>query len=88
MAMRSPSLGLDAQDVVYEVEVNLQRARAMPHGQRAQAARGGMEGDVPAVVDGRREREHDLAHDLHPQLQRGAGICPCGLWQGWPGFGV
>ena len=47
---------------------------AVGHGQRGEAADGGIEGDVPRVVDRRHKGEANLAHDLEPKLERGAGI--------------
>jgi hypothetical protein len=36
------------------------------------------------MVDRRRESEPDLSDDLHPELQRGAGLAPRALWEGRP----
>jgi len=65
--------------VADEVEIYLQHPYAVGHGQRGEAADGGIEGDVPRVVDRRHKGEANLAHDLEPKLERGAGIAPLSL---------
>ena len=62
-----------------EVEIYLQHPYAVRHGQRGEAADGGIEGDVPRVVDRRHKGEANLAHDLEPKLESGAGIAPLSL---------
>ena len=51
------------------------------HRTGGEAARGDVKRDGPPVVRKRREREPDLADDLGPQVQRGAGIGPGGIVQ-------
>ena len=76
--------GLQQQDVFDKVEVDLQHSRAVWHGRGGDAANGRVERHVPGMVDRRHEREPDLADDLHPELQGGAGIAPRGLGQSRP----
>ncbi len=77
---------VDEKLVREEVEVDLEHARAVRHGQRGEAAGGGVEGDVPAVVEVRDEGETDFSDNLEPELEGGAGIGPRGLGESGPGF--
>ena len=49
---------------------------AMRDRRRRQAARRDVERHVPGVVHPRRLHEPHLAHDLRPQVERGAGVMP------------
>jgi hypothetical protein len=71
--------GIDEELVADEIEIYLQHPYAVGHGQRGEAADGGIEGDVPRVVDIRHKGEANLSHDLEPKLERGAGIAPLSL---------
>ena len=68
--------GRDKQHVVQEVEIELEAAILEGNWGRGQAPRRHIEHDMPRVVEPRRLHEADLAHDLSPQLQSGAGIFP------------
>jgi hypothetical protein len=75
---------LNDEQVIDEIEIDLENAGAIEHGRRGEAANGGIKRNVPAVVDLRRECEPDLTDDLHPELQRGAGVAPRALRQSGP----
>ena len=62
--------GIDEEPVADEVEIYLQNPYAVGHGQRDEAADGGIEGDVPRLIDRRHKGEANLAHDLEPTLER------------------
>ena len=76
--------GRNPQHVVQEVEIELKAAIPKRNWGGGQAPRRHIEHDVPRVVEPRRLHEADLAHDLGPQLQGGAGIFPRVIGQFWP----
>ncbi len=77
--MAAAIAGLKQQYVFDEVEVDLQHPRAVGHRRGGEAANGGVKGYATGVVDSRHECEPNLADDLHPELEGGAGVAPCGL---------
>ena len=66
--------GFNDEFVVKEIEIDLDQKAAVRHEAGGESADGGVEGDVPAVVEGRGELETDFADDLQPELEGGAGI--------------
>ena len=52
---------------------------AIRHRRGGQAARGHVERHVPPMIDRRGEREPDLADDLRPHVQCGAGLLPVSI---------
>ncbi len=68
--------GPDVQLVFAEVELDVERTPVVRDQRGGQAACGDVERDLPPVVDHRRHRQSDLAHDLSPHVQRVAGIGP------------
>ncbi len=73
-----PFAVLDDDPVVDEIEVDGQRAVPVGHRARRQPSRGDVERDVPPLVHLRRQRQTDLADDLHVELQRGVSVAPVG----------
>src|SRR5207248_3189803 len=66
----------NAQVVVDEIELDLERVRVVRNRQGGEPARGHVEGDVPGVVRPRRQREPDFAHNLSPHVQRRTSVFP------------
>ena len=64
------------QLVIDEIEVELHAPACRWNRRCRQAARGNVERCVPRMVQPRRVREPILAHDLRPQMHRGAGVFP------------
>src|SRR5207247_7192420 len=80
--------GLDQEPVVDEVEIELERPRAVRDRGRRQPARGHVEGDVPRVVDPGTPGQADLPDDLRPPVQRGVRVLPVLQGQAWPWVGA
>ena len=76
--------GVDAQRVVDEIEIDLEGQAAIRHRRGGQPAAGHIERHMPPMVDRGRQREADLADDLGPQMQGGAGVLPLRIGQGGP----
>ena len=58
--------GFHQQAMFKKIEIDLQHTGAVRHGRGGHAANRGVEGHVPAVIDGRCKCQPDLAHNLHP----------------------
>jgi hypothetical protein len=56
--------GIDEELVAEEIEIYLEHPNAVSHGQRGEAADGGIESDIPRMVDRRHKGEANLANDL------------------------
>ena len=72
--------------MIDEVEVDLERARAVRNRRGRQPARGDVKRDVPGMIEPGRAREADLADDLGPQMQRRIGLAPPGGGQFRPWY--
>ena len=68
--------GRDPQDVIDEIEVDLERSRAIRYRRRRQPARGDVERHMPGMVQPGRLGQPDFADDLGPEMQRGIGVTP------------
>src|SRR5579884_3767733 len=64
--------------VVHEVEVDLEGSPPVGNEPRRHSPRGHKEGDVPPLVQERRQLQLDLADDLAPHVERGLCILPAG----------
>jgi hypothetical protein len=81
----SGSLAGTHEEVMFEeVKRHVKGAAAIGNGRGGQPTRGDVQGDMPPVVEERREFQADFAHDLRPQVQRLAGVSPCLIGQSWP----
>ena len=80
------AIGARAQALADEVELDLQRPRAMDQA-GGEPARRDVERDLPGVVQPGRQRHAHLADHLGPPVQRAAGVRPFGIGQRRPGFG-
>jgi hypothetical protein len=80
--------GAKPQHVVDKIELNGESAAIRGNRRRAEPAGGDMEGDVPRVVEPRCQRQPHLADHLRPQMQRFAGVLPCGERQVGPAGGI
>ena len=78
--------GLDAQQMVDKIEIDLKDARSIGHRGRRQPARGDVERGVPPMVGLRRQRKPDFTDDLGPHVQRGVRVSPLVERQAWPGL--
>src|ERR1700678_3945332 len=72
--------------MVDEIEVDLERARAVRNRRGRQAARGDVKHDVPGVIEPWGARGADLADDLGPQMQGRVGFAPLGGGQFRPRY--
>src|SRR4030095_5368794 len=79
------SAGVEAQPVLEEVEVDLERAQPGRQGAGGDAARRHEQRDVPRVVEPRPAHQAHLADDLCPQVQRRQRVAPGLERQGRPG---
>ena len=79
-----PVTRLHEESVVDEVELDLERARAVGHGSRRQSPRRDVKRNMPPVVLPGRQREPGLADDLHPHVERVVRIPPFGERQARP----
>src|SRR5258707_11303350 len=70
--------------MIEEIEVDLKAARAIRHRRRRQPSACHVKRHLPPMIDHRRAGEADLADDLGPQMQRGAGILPFLEWESRP----
>ena len=68
--------GRDAQAVVDEIEIDLERPRAVRHRRSRQSARRDVERHMPGMIQPGRFGQPDLADDLGPELQRRTGVTP------------
>ncbi len=66
--------GFKKELMAHEVKPDFDGAVAAGHARRGESARGDVERNVPPMIDERRERKTNLAHDLRVQMQRGAGV--------------
>lgn len=73
--------GRDAERVIDEIEVDLERAVAVGDRRGRQPARRDVERDVPGVIEPGRLRQPDLAGDLGEELQHRAAVAPRRDWQ-------
>ena len=69
------------EPVVEEVEPDLEGLRAVGDRRGRQAPRVQVERNVPPVIERGRQRQADLARDLRPHVERGAGVLPLGQGQ-------
>src|SRR5262245_9450272 len=72
----SPIGRRSTQDVVQKIEIELEGPFAVRDGRRGQTSRPKVKNNVPGMIEPGRLREADLADNLRPQLQRGAGVLP------------
>ena len=68
--------GRNAQAMVDEIEVDLERSRTVRHRRRRQSARRDVERHMPGMIEPGRFGQPDLADDLGPELQRRTGVTP------------
>ena len=72
----SAVIDTNPQVVLDKVEIDLKGARAMGDRRRRKATGGDVERHLPPVIDHLGLRQADLADDLRPHVQRGAGFIP------------
>jgi hypothetical protein len=75
---------MNEEPVRYEIELESEEAAGVGQRPSGQAARRDMQCDRPAMIEGRRERQCNLAYDLRPHMQRGVGILPGIERERWP----
>jgi hypothetical protein len=73
---RAPVARLDHEKMMDEIQVDLERPRAVRDGRRREALRRDIERGRPRVVDPWRLREPDLADDLQPAVERRLRFAP------------
>src|SRR5436309_5654469 len=78
--------GLDAQQMVDKIEIDLKDARSTGHRGRGQPTGRDVERGVPPMVGLRRQRKPDFTDDLGPHVQRGVRVSPLVERQAWPGL--
>jgi hypothetical protein len=78
----------DPQAVLDKVEIDLEGARAMGDRRGGQATAGEVKRHLPPVIDHWRLRQADLADDLGPHVERGAGFVTGGHRQARPILGA
>ncbi len=79
--------GQDAKLMAEQIEIDVERATRIGVSRRDEAARVHGEGDIPPMIDRRRELQPHLAGHLRPKLQRVARVAPGGERQIRPKFG-
>ena len=77
-------VGADVQLVRAEVEDHLERRAVVRHRHRRETARAELKRRAPPVIDRRRQLQPDLADDLDPHVERGAGVRPRRIIEGRP----
>ena len=70
--------GLDFERVVDEIEVDFEDAFVVGNGGGGEAAGGDVESGAPPMIEVGAEGEADLADDLRPHVEGGAGVFPFG----------
>ena len=86
-AFRPPVAHLYVQAMIDEIEVDLKTDPALVRDRRSrEAAASHVERHLPPMVHHRRLGEADLADDLRPKMQGGAGVLPRIVRQRWPGW--
>ena len=67
---------LNPQAVLHEIELHLERLRAVGHEPRREPPRRYRKRDMPGVVGPGKLHQRNLSDDLQPQVQRRAGLAP------------
>src|SRR5450432_3535786 len=62
--------------MLLKIELDFEYARRVWHRSRGQAARVDIQGDVPPLIQGRRESHADLANNLGPHVKSAVRILP------------
>src|SRR3954447_21813781 len=62
--------------MIDEIEINLERPRAVGHRRCRQSARSDIKRHMPGMIEPWRLDEPDLDDDLSPELQRRSGVTP------------
>jgi hypothetical protein len=71
----------DPQAMLDKVEIDLKGVRAVGDRRGGKTAAGDVERHLPPVIDHWRLRQADLADDLRPYVECGAGFVPACHWQ-------
>src|SRR5204863_7532899 len=72
------------QSMADEVELDLEDFAAGRDRRGAKSACGNIEGDLPTVVEPRRQRQPDFTYDLSPELQCCGCVAPASIGQMGP----